>query len=192
MLGIYPRRGIEIVKHEKHVLTYKYTDIFKNAIDCILDFALKFNILKTKMFSSLPSYIIEPLFVEPVLRSYLRRWHPPRRQLKTKLVSPLITDDRCHLQSKRFRRYRSSWSIYFCGVLLYFWFFNFFFFFLWWFYIVLYKLFTHVSLDISSKINIRRYMFNGRHYKHFLANITIIEVQNCFGLVVPEDFPIYW
>ena len=125
MLGIWPRRGIEIVKHEKHVLTYKYTDIFKNAIDCILDFALKFNILKTKMFSSLPSYIIEPLFVEPVLRSYLRRWHPPRRQLKTKLVSPLITDDRCHLQSKRFRRYRSSWSIYFCGVLLYFWFFIF-------------------------------------------------------------------
>ena len=29
-------------------------------------------------------------------------------------------------------------------------------------------------------------------YKHFLANITIIEVQNCFGLVVPEDFPIIW
>jgi hypothetical protein len=40
MLGIYPRRGIKIVKHEKHVLTYKYTDIFKNGIDCILDFAL--------------------------------------------------------------------------------------------------------------------------------------------------------
>ena len=76
MLGIYPRRGgIEIVKHEKHVITYKYTDIFKNGIDCILDFALKFNILKIKIFSSLPSYIIEPLFVEPVdaiLRSYLR------------------------------------------------------------------------------------------------------------------------
>ena len=76
ILGIYPRRrGIEIVKHEKHVITYKYTDIFKNGIDCMQDFALKFKILKTKMFSSLPSYIIEPVFVEPVdaiLRSYLR------------------------------------------------------------------------------------------------------------------------
>jgi len=77
ILRIYPREGMEIVKHEKHAITYKYTDIFKNGIDCILDFALKFNILKTRIFSSLPSYIVLSHFfvVEPVdaiLRSYLR------------------------------------------------------------------------------------------------------------------------
>jgi hypothetical protein len=27
ILGIYPRRGIEIVKHEKHVITYKYKEL---------------------------------------------------------------------------------------------------------------------------------------------------------------------